>query len=250
MESASLWSDMSHPKLVPVILEQVEKEIKTQLPMETIRGSYRASQVGDCKRFQGYKQLGYKAERIGPELELLFRHGHVVEQMAIDLLRRSGFTVTNQQHTALRTFEHDGTSINVSASLDSLIDGRYIVDVKSTNFFTSKYLNKKYIRDKLPEYYDQIQTYLNLLAGDKISEWGALFFYEKMTSRLMEFWFKKDEQYFKDIVIPKLVKVEKLVQAKKIPARPQGFTKSCKECERCTMRIHCWGVKMKRREWS
>lgn len=240
----------SHPRVVPVILEHTEKELATALPYQVIRGSYRASEVGDCPRYQAYKQLGYKRERIGPELELLFRMGHTVEREMIGLLRRSGFLVTNEQHVGLKTFVVDGTSINVSASLDLLLDGKYIIDVKSTNFFTAKYLSKEYILKKYRGYYDQLQTYLNIIEAPGLSEWGALLFQEKMTSRIMEFWFKKDEKYFMEVLVPKLAKIERALQNKKIPLRPKGYTKSGDECKRCSMRIHCWDKPMERRTWS
>lgn len=249
---------IGHPKLVPIILEHTRKEIDTEAPYQVIRGSYRASEVGDCVRYQGYKQLGYKREKINPELMFLFRFGHVVEREAIGYLRRSGFIVTNEQHVSLKTFEvpltdkghEEWIKINVTASLDLLLDGKYIVDVKSTNFFTAKYLSKPYIKKKYISYYDQLQTYLNLFEHKGVSEWGALFFIEKMTSKMMEFWFQKDEDYFHNTVLPKLARIERAVSQKKLPARPKGFTSSTQDCERCSMRIHCWGKKMKVRTWE
>lgn len=239
---------MGHPKVVPVIMEHMTKELETEHPYQVIRSSYRASEIGKCPRYQAYKQLGFKQEKINAQLSLLFRMGHIVEEEVVGLLRRSGFVVTNQQHVGFKTFTVDGTTINVTASLDILLDGKYIMDAKSTNFFTFKYLTKDYILKKYKTYYDQIQTYLNVVEGPGISEWGCLLFYEKMTSRLAEFWFKRDKHYFENDIIPRLIKIEKAVLQRKIIPRPKGFTSSTQDCERCPMRLPCWKKPMKVRD--
>lgn len=233
-------------RLIPKILDHVREEIETQLPFKAIRGSYRASEIGDCERYLAYAQLGKPKELINPELELLFRDGHLHESAVIDLMRRV-YIVTNQQYTAVKRYNVDGVEFNLTATMDCLVDGDDVVDVKSTNFFTGKQLAEKgkpYILEKYRGYYDQIQTYMQLYGKKR----AALLFKEKMTSRLMEFWFKRNTKYFETVILKKIARIEKLVQLRKLPKKP--FSKSSTECKRCTMRIHCWGVKMDQRSWS
>src|SRR5687768_10024731 len=97
----------SRPKLVATVLEAVQEELENQSPFKVMRGNYRSSELGDCPRYLSYWQLGKKKERISPELELLFRDGHLHEQAVVDLLRRK-FTVTNQQYTGLKKYTVNG----------------------------------------------------------------------------------------------------------------------------------------------
>jgi hypothetical protein len=233
------------PQVIPMILEQVEKETEDEWRPKRVIGSFRGSELGDCPRYIQYELRGFEKEPVSPELGLLFRDGHLHHDALRKELSAVG-RVTNREFSVWKHFtrEVNKSSVDfvITGTLDGIFNGEYPFDIKSINPFSFKHLSKEYIWEKYRGYVYQIQIYLELT--DK--EWGFLLFKDKAFSALKIFWYRRDPKIL-NMILDKMSKIHLATIQDKWIKRP--FTRSSTECERCPMRQHCWGRSMKRREW-
>jgi hypothetical protein len=228
-----------------MILEQKEMELRDEWRAPRTIGSFRGSELGDCPRYIQYVLQGYKGEPPSPELGMLFADGHLHHDAVRAELAKVG-RVTNREFSAWKSFEVEvGTRVakfNLTGTLDGVFNGDFIFDIKSINPFSFKKLSLPYIYEKYRGYVYQLQTYMELL--DK--QWSFNLFKDKAFSGMKIFWYQRDPRVF-NMVLKKMAKIHlATVDGKWIK---QPFSKSSTECERCTMRIHCWKKPMKRRSW-
>lgn len=237
---------MKLPNILPMILDQVEQEVEDEWKPPRSLGSFRASELGDCPRAIQYTIQGLRGEKIGPELALLFRDGHLHHNAVRGLLKTIG-RVTNEEHHVWKKYEvalHGRiVSFVLTATTDGILNGEFVFDIKSINFFSFKHLSKDSIEKDHLGYIYQIQTYLDVF--DK--EYGFLLFKDKMTSALKIFWYKRDRKLFQSI-LKKMAQIHVATETGKMMKKP--FSKSSKECSRCEFRQECWGIPMERRTWS
>jgi CRISPR/Cas system-associated exonuclease Cas4 (RecB family) len=231
---------MKKPNIIPMILEQVEREVTDEWRPQRVIGSFRGSELGDCPRYIQYTLRGFEREPISPELGLLFNDGHLHHNAIRNNLSKVG-RVTNVEFAAWKRYKVElgsGTEeFNITATVDCVFNRDYVIDIKSINPFSFKALSKEYIQTKYLGYVYQIQAYLDILEKDL----GALLFKDKAFSGMKIFWYKKNSVLFENL-LRRLANIHRATVQGKWIKRP--YTKSSTECKRCPMRQHCWGVKM------
>jgi hypothetical protein len=228
------------PKVIPLILEQIRQETESEWQRERQRNVFRGSELGNCPRAIQYAVLGYKPERPGPELALLFRDGHLHHDQLRLLLSKIGI-LTNVEQGGYKDYTVDGLGFGVTGTMDGLYNKEYLIDIKSINHFSFQTLTRDIIRQNYIGYLYQLHMYLDIFGMDK----GFLLFKNKNTSELRLFWYDKDEEIIKEV----LDKLSVIVKAGEVLIKRPYEAKS-KECRRCFMRIHCWEKSMDRREWG
>lgn len=237
---------MKKPQILEMILEHVEQEVENEWKAPRESNSFRASELGDCPRALQYSIRGAEKERPGPELELLFRDGHLHHHALRTLLKGIG-TLTNEEHHVSKKYRvpvnGQIVDLTITATTDCIFEKDFVIDIKSINFFSFKQLSRDWILANHYDYVIQIQTYLDIY--DK--EWGALLFKDKMTSALKIFWFKKDPEMYQR-ALKKMARIQLWTDSGKLIKRP--FTASSTECKRCWFRKVCRGKPMERRTWS
>lgn len=241
---------MKKPKIIELIKDQVLKEVESEWRPDRIPGTFRGSEVGDCPRAIQYAVEGVRGNTPNAELALLFADGHLHHDALRQRLRSIG-TVTNVEWNTSRRFSvplgNEHVEITLSGTFDLIFDKDYIIDIKSINMFSFKWLMAKgedYFREKFPHYIDQIQVYLELAN----KEWGAILFKCKNSSALQIFWIKRDPERFQRI-LRKLAKIHRATLNGKKIKKPYDKA-SHDECEICPYRQPCWGRPPKEREWK
>lgn len=234
-----------HPAIIPLILEQVAKEVEDEWRPPRLQRSFRGSELGDCSRAIQYAALGVKQEPIGPELALLFADGNLHHDALRSQLRKIG-TVTNVEHPSFKVYQVGYKDKNFSITLTTTCDlhfaGRYVGELKSISTFSFKGLSEEVVKDKYEHYYWQLQTYLDVY--DK--EEGFILFKDKNSSALKIFWFKRDPAILQ-VILQKLAKIQYLIENKKMITRP--FKKSSWDCKTCPFRMKCWGKPREGMRW-
>ena len=187
------------PKVVDMILEQVEMEINDEWRPPRLPNSFRGSELGDCPRYIQYASQGYEGERPSPELGLLFRDGHLHHDALRSLLSRIG-RVTNIEYQGSKSYtvEVDGETVQftITCTTDGILNGDYIFDIKSINPFSFKKLSMPYIKENYKGYLYQLQAYFDVF--DK--QLGFNLFKDKAFGALKIFWYKRSPKMFNQIL--------------------------------------------------
>jgi hypothetical protein len=139
------------------------------------KGSLRMSNIGKPDRqlwFDKNSEVEHEAEG-DPVVQMRFLLGHILEQVALLMIKSSGHTVTNEQGYA----EVSG----IKGSMDSVIDGE-VVDIKTASPYAFK---KKFKYGGLPDndeygYLAQLAAYEESYGTDQ----GGFFAIEKASGEM------------------------------------------------------------------
>lgn len=226
------------PNLVQLIKENIQEELDNEFRSPRYPGTYRGSELGDCARAIQYSVLNSKREQINPQLGLLFRDGHLHHDDLRNLLSRVG-SVTNVEQGAAKKYQVSLQStpieyqIVITVTPDLIFDRDYIVDIKTINRFSFKYLSKDWLRLNKKEYIVQVNTYMNVFQ----KEYACLLFKCKDTSELSQFWYRYDPDLM-DLTLKKLAMISFAVDSGKMIKRP--YRRTSRECKYCPFAKTCW----------
>lgn len=228
--------ELRPPNLVQLIFENIQEGIDSEQSSERFPGTYRGSELGKCARAIQYTVLNTEREKIDPQLALLFRDGDLHHDDLRSLLSRVG-TLTNVEQGATGKFKTTvkGKEYEITLTItpDMIFNRDYIVDIKSINRFSFKYLSKDWVLTNKKEYVIQINTYMKLFK----KAYGCLLFKCKDTSELKQMWFPFDEELWQE-TLQKLAFITYAVDSKVMIKRP--FRRGSKECGKCNFFQTCW----------
>lgn len=227
--------------IVRQILTKLEEESKQEVDKPYTLGVYRASEIGGCPRALQYKTLGYPAEPFTPETILIFRDGHMHEAEVLSLLSKIGH-VSNKQMTISKKYKHNGQHFVITGTIDAVLDGKMVIDVKSMSTFRFKYLDKNYPQDFM-SYVEQVRLYMDMLNLDA----GGLLIKDKNSGELA-FKTVSNEQALLDLILDRVAEIHRLAKEKKFIARPYG--RNTWQCTSCQYRLQCWKIPMEPRRWA
>lgn len=219
---------------------QVEAEIEQETANNQYeKGIFRASNLGGCARAIQYGMLGYRAERITPELKLLLDDGKIHEENVISRLSKIG-TVTNSQMTLKKRFTRNGISFVITGAPDGIFEG-WVFDSKSMSIFPFKKLDKEY-PEKYEKYTTQLTIYMHIL---KLP--GFFVFKCKNDAEWNIKEFKYSKKRMEDI-LQKAAAIAAALKTKILIDKP--FERNSWECKTCPFRLHCWKLPMEQRKWG
>ena len=141
-------------------------DFKTPLGQTPRAGGWGLSQVGDCERKLTFvDHPDFAPETFDAKTLRIFAFGHKVEELVAEEIVARGHKLTDQQGV-IKWCDRVG-------HIDGVIDELTLWECKSLNSFAfngSKNipgLIKVGVKEKYPQYYDQIQAYLN---GKKLTQ--------------------------------------------------------------------------------
>jgi hypothetical protein len=207
-----------------------------------------ASKIGkNCLRQMWYGQwMPDTAESLQPHTLIKFTYGDLVEELALDLVKGSGHTVTHEQ-TRIEFPTHNG--FTVSGRLDAVVDG-FVVDVKSTSPYSFKdWAGKPLTADNDSFGYRwQLHSYGKAALEKQVdanTERGYLLLMDKQNGHMALSWVDYD---FKAFDYRLKIITETIRDAEKTPPRAfdavdkdrAGNLKLETECSYCDYKRTCW----------
>ncbi len=220
---AAATASSSLPDIVAAVYEAKRRSIRLY-PQRTNR----ASECGHpCERYLVLARTRWQ-ERVlhGPELELIFEGGRMIEEMALAQLREAGFEVTEQQ----RAFEWP--ALQLTGHLDCILrvgGEAYPVEIKGLSHYTWQSVNS--VEDMLRSTQVWMRRYpaqLTMYLLNSGRERGLFYLVSKQTYAPKVIWVDLDYDYAESIC-QKLERVNAHVAAGTLPDPVEDYT-CCQDC--------------------
>lgn len=208
-----------------------------------VKGELRASNIGTpCQR-----QLHYKVhspedeEEVQPNTKLKFLYGHIIEELAVLLIKETGREVQGQQET----IEVDG----VQGHMDGIVSGT-IIDVKSANSRGMEKFEKHKLEEDDPfGYLDQINFYAEGSKEDeRVTNKDEVAFVaidKELGHIVVDIYRKRPSEVTRQAIAEKLLAVAHpaVVPPRGFMPQPDGKSGNMAlglECRYCGWKKKCW----------
>jgi hypothetical protein len=185
-----------------------------------------ASSIGHpCKRSVWYQAHNTIPDQLAWRTKIIFKTGHHLETMLIDLIKQSGVRVKcEQMHVCDIEYSF------FSGHLDLVVNDEYVVDIKSCKNSEFNLFVKNGLKKWKPQYYDQLQSYMGMTGYKK----AILLAINKDTGQLHQELIEFDELHY-DVLRQRAKHIYHL------PEPPERINKNATFyiCQMCSYKKRC-----------
>jgi hypothetical protein len=197
---------------------------------EPWEGVLRASSIGRCARSISYRALGYQAAGVSGRSQMAMDDGRLHEDNLIARIMALGHPVRDRQREVRTEYPPIVGHVDGIVEIYSV---EYLLEIKTANHFEFEKIRKEGVERSHPEYYAQVQFYINRLGLSR----AIVLLKNRSNAALHEELIPGDSRYYQRI-LDRATRLWESIQRHELFERE--YSRESRQCAWCRYNHYCW----------